>query len=147
MIVVYTDGGSRGNPGNAATGVVIQVDNVPLFESGEYLGVTTNNVAEYTAVIRALDWLVENKTTLLYSSGESIRFRLDSQLVVEQLSGRYAVKQPHILELVRRVQQRLISLEISAQFQYIPRKENARADSLVNQALDAHIEKFIAPNH
>lgn len=139
MIVVYTDGGSRGNPGNAATGVVIQVNNVPLFESGEYLGVTTNNVAEYTAVIRALDWLIENKGTLPHSSGESIQFKLDSQLVVEQLSGRYAVKQPHILELVRKVQQRLVSLEIPAKFQYIPRKENARADALVNQALDAHI--------
>lgn len=139
MIIVHTDGGSRGNPGNAATGVVIQHNTTPLFESGEYLGVTTNNVAEYTAVLRALDWLVLNKETLPHAAGESIQFKLDSQLVVEQLHGRYAIKQPHILELVRRVRQRLSALGIPVLFTYVPRKENARADFLVNQALDAHI--------
>ncbi len=139
MIIVHTDGGSRGNPGQAATGVVVENNNTPLFESGEYLGVTTNNVAEYTAVIRALDWLISQKNTLPHTAGEPIQFKLDSQLVVEQLCGRYAVKQPHILDLVRRVHQKLSTLGIPAQFTYVPRKNNARADALVNQALDAHI--------
>jgi len=137
MIIVHTDGGSRGNPGHAATGVVILDTTTPLFEQGEYLGITTNNVAEYTAVIRALDWLIAHKTTLPHL--EVIQFKLDSQLVVQQLCGKYAIKQPHIFELVRRVRQKLTTLAIPTQFAYIPRKENARADFLVNQALDARI--------
>ena len=139
MIIVHTDGGSRGNPGNAATGVVIEHGTTPLFESGEYLGITTNNVAEYTAVIRALNWLISQKSSTLHMAGELIQFKLDSQLVVEQLNGRYAVKQPNMLELVRQVRQKLSLLGIPAQFTYIPRKENARADALVNKALDARL--------
>lgn len=139
MITIHTDGGSRGNPGHAATGVVVYNDATPLFESGEYLGITTNNVAEYTAVIRALDWLIAQRSTLPHVAGESLQFKLDSQLVVEQLCGRYSVKQPHILELVRQVRHKLTLLGIPAQFTYVPRKDNAHADALVNQALDARI--------
>lgn len=139
MIIIHTDGGSRGNPGHAATGVVIYNDSTPLYESGEYLGVATNNVAEYTAVIRALDWLITQRHTLPHVVGETIQFKLDSQLVVEQLCGRYSIKQPHILELVRQVRQKLSLLGIPAQFMHVPRKENAQADALVNQALDARI--------
>lgn len=135
MITVYTDGGSRGNPGIAATGIVIKKGVETIEESGQYLGVTTNNTAEYEAVIRALEWLTSHKEVAL-SDSAPLLFKLDSQLVVEQLSGRYKIKQPHILVLVKKVHMLISELGIPAQFSHIPRAENARADMLLNKALD-----------
>ncbi|HKY74008.1 MAG TPA: ribonuclease HI family protein [Patescibacteria group bacterium] len=135
MITVYTDGGSRGNPGIAATGIVIKKGLETIEESGAYLGVTTNNTAEYEALIRALTWLTIHKDVAL-SEESPLLFKLDSQLVVEQLNGRYKIKQPHILVLVKKVHTLISSLGIPAQFLHIPRAENARADMLVNKALD-----------
>ena len=97
-MIIHTDGGSRENPGQAATGIVVLNDDGKLvYESGQYLGIATNNTAEYEAVSRALDWLLQEKKTGHFSTPQHIVFKLDSQLVVEQLNGRYAVKQPHIL--------------------------------------------------
>jgi len=136
-MIIHTDGGSRGNPGQAATGIVVLNDDGKLvYESGQYLGIATNNTAEYEAVSRALDWLLQEKKTGHFSTPQHIVFKLDSQLVVEQLNGRYAVKQPHILLYVKKIRSLVSSLGFVVEFRHIPRAENAEADALVNKALD-----------
>ena len=129
MLKINCDGGSRGNPGPAAYGFVIRDGPNIIKEGSGYIGITTNNVAEYTAVIEALGWLKEKKTK------SDINFFLDSQLVVSQLNGIYKVKNSKIRELVIKVH------ELEAAFgkiiyYHIPREENSDADKLVNMALD-----------
>lgn len=140
-MIIYTDGGSRGNPGHAATGIVVFHDNKRIYESGQYLGIATNNTAEYEAVSRALTWLLQEKADGHFSTPQHIVFKLDSQLVVEQLNGRYTVKQPHILLYVKKIKSLISSLGFPVEFQHIPRVENAKADALVNMALDKHNNK------
>ena len=129
MLKINCDGGSRGNPGPAAYGFVIRDGPNIIKEGSGYIGITTNNVAEYTAVIEALGWLKEKKPK------SDINFFLDSQLVVSQLNGIYKVKNAKIRELVFKVH------ELEAAFgkiiyYHIPREENSDADKLVNMALD-----------
>ncbi|MDA1079627.1 MAG: ribonuclease HI family protein [bacterium] len=131
-VVLFSDGGARGNPGPAAVGVVCLSDSKLIFEFGKYLGETTNNVAEYTAVILGLDELLKTKESL-----EEITWKLDSKLVVEQLARRWKIKEPHLQELAKQCWDRLKQLSVPCQFQHIPREENVRADALVNTTLDA----------
>ncbi|PWU23450.1 hypothetical protein C5B42_02750 [Candidatus Cerribacteria bacterium 'Amazon FNV 2010 28 9'] len=133
-VTVHTDGGSRGNPGKSAIGVVIEHEGTSLLSLGQYIGVGTNNRAEYIAVIEALQWLVEHVATL---SGAS--FFLDSQLVVSQLNGVYQVKHPDMIALKKNVDQLRSSLPFRITFSYVPRAQNAAADALVNKALDEHL--------
>jgi ribonuclease HI len=128
-VLVHTDGASRGNPGPASIGVVItSVDGRVLLELGEALRPTTNNVAEYTAVIRALERAAE-------LGAKRVRVMMDSQLVVRQLNGNYRVKHPEMIPLYRRVLE-LIQRFDSVTFEHVPREENVEADRLANQALD-----------
>lgn len=125
---LYTDGGARGNPGPAGIGgILLNEDNV-VVEFSHYIGRTTNNVAEYKALIKGLQ-LAEGKTNKL-------ECYLDSQLVVRQLKGEYKVKQPHLRQLVAQVHQ-LGAKFSSIKYQHIAREKNKRADGLVNQALDS----------
>lgn len=127
--VVFCDGGSRGNPGPSASGVVIKTTkDEKITEFSKYLGVQTNNFAEYTAVILALDWLIEHG----YKEAD---FFLDSQLIVRQLSGQYKVKNVNIKPLYDQVQTRLDKLNTT--FEHVYRKDNTEADAMVNQCLDA----------
>ncbi|MBP9700442.1 ribonuclease HI family protein [Candidatus Woesebacteria bacterium] len=133
IYLIHTDGGSRGNPGQAATGFVIQTDDGSIvFEKGEKIGVTTNNVAEYSAVIAAIKYLLESPTTPIVA-----KFHLDSKLVVEQINGNYQIKQPHLQSLCMEIQKLRKQLPFPCVFSHVPRKENARADFLVNLALDS----------
>lgn len=129
MIIMYIDGASRGNPGPAAIGVVIETDYGAVIDMwGEFIGVATNNVAEYMALIKGLKRLIE------LSIKEAI-VRSDSQLLINQLNGRYRVKSKNILPLYLEA----ISLcrDLTCiEFEYISREENLRADSLANKALD-----------
>lgn len=128
---VYTDGGSRGNPGPSAVGVIIKnQDEEIIFKSGKYIGETTNNVAEYTAVITALEWLVENNTS------DQINFYSDSLLIVNQLKGIYRIKDKKLIALSIRVKglEKIISSKII--FHYLVRENNKLADALVNKTLD-----------
>lgn len=140
-MIIYTDGGSRGNPGHAATGIVVLNNNKVIYESGQYLGIATNNTAEYEAVSRALSWLLQEKANNHFSTPQHIVFKLDSQLVVEQLNGRYTIKRPHILLYVKKIKSLISSLGFSVEFQHIRRTENAAADALVNMALDKHSDQ------
>jgi ribonuclease HI len=127
---VWTDGASRGNPGPAAIGVVIEDPaGGEAATASEAIGTTTNNVAEYRALLRALE--------LLEGLGaRRARFHLDSQLIVRQLNGQYRVKDPKMRDLYARVQGALRGLD-EARFLHVPRAENTRADELANRALDA----------
>jgi probable phosphoglycerate mutase len=128
MIFVYADGASRGNPGPASYGVSI-VDSAgnTIAEFGEQLGIRTNNYAEYQGVIAALRYL---STT----EHRQITIRMDSKLVVEQLSGRWKVKSDDMRELVGEASRLLGPFE--AKLEWIPREQNFRADQMANQALD-----------
>lgn len=132
-IIIYTDGGARGNPGPAAAGVVI-IDGDTKHEFNKYLGpVQTNNWAEYEAVALALE---EAKKEGL--AGRELEIRMDSKLVVEQISGNWKIKEPTLKPQVAKVKALLADFPKYA-FVYVPRAENAEADALVNQALDEQL--------
>jgi ribonuclease HI len=132
-IVVYCDGGARGNPGPAAIGaVVIDPTTSPptrLATVSERIGVTTNNVAEYRACIAGLE-------AARAFRARAIRLRADSMLVVEQLKGRWRVKQAHLRPL-RDEALALLGEYEEVDVAHVRREQNADADALVNAALDA----------
>ena len=129
-VVVHVDGGARGNPGQAAIGVVISTaDGELLEELGERIGVATNNVAEYRAVLRGLERAHE-------LGAEEIEIVNDSELVARQLSGAYRVKHAAMKPLHAEAMAALARFH-SWSVRTVPRAQNARADELVNAALDA----------
>jgi len=129
---VYTDGGARGNPGPAAIGVLVcdKEDNV-IVEHKEFLGEATNNVAEYTAMIRALEIALDH-------TKDVVKCVSDSELMVKQLHGEYKVKAEHLIPLFAQVQD-LVSKFNKVTFSHERRdhKMITEADKLVNEALDA----------
>ena len=134
---INTDGGSRGNPGHAATGYVVKHNEKIICEQGVYIGIKTNNEAEYQAVIHALEWLDKN---INKDNPVSIEFRLDSNLVVNQIKGLYKIKQNQLQLLATRIHSQLKELKAKAEFLHVYREFNAQADALVNKALDEHMQ-------
>jgi len=132
---IYTDGGARGNPGPAAIGVVIKnKQNKLIHQFGRLIGKATNNVAEYKALIAALEWLITNKPK--FTTDPLCHFYLDSALVVNQLNGLWKIKKPHLRQLIINIRQLEGSLGYPIQYTVIPRQKNIQADTLLNQALD-----------
>ena len=131
-VLIYFDGGARGNPGPAAIGaVVLDPSSVPpqrLAAVSERIGETTNNVAEYRALIAGLEAAAATPARVA-------RVRGDSKLVIEQVAGRWKVKQPHLRPLVDRVRELLAGYE-NVDIRHIRREFNSDADALVNAALD-----------
>ena len=128
--IVHTDGAARGNPGPAAIGVVIEDDQGrTVYEASRALGVRTNNEAEYLALITALEYLKGARPS-------HVEFLLDSELVVRQLKGEYKVKEPRLQSLYGQVIM-LLNAVPKHRIRHVPRSENARADELANEALDA----------
>jgi ribonuclease HI len=138
-IFINTDGGSRGNPGPAAVGVVFFDANEKVIHDYKLcIGRATNNEAEYQAIIKALEILLKSKWFAENNIAEKeVICRLDSQLVVEQINGNYKIKQDHIKLLIAQVRQMIAQMNLNISFVHIPREENKLADKLVNQALDA----------
>lgn len=133
-VTVFTDGGARGNPGPSGIGVQILDDkNEVLSELSEYIGQATNNVAEYTAVKRALEHMQE-----FFDDSKAIQvaLHLDSQLVERQLNGVYKVKEPELQTYVDTIKT-LMNEFASVTFTHVMREDNKEADRLVNQALDS----------
>ena len=127
---VHTDGAARGNPGPAAIGIVVQDETGhTVFEASRSLGSKTNNEAEYLALIAALEYLRESRI------GKA-DFFLDSELVVKQLKGEYKVREPRMQALYARVTM-LLNAVPDRSFTHVKRADNARADALANEALDA----------
>lgn len=140
LVIIEADGGSRGNPGPAGSGAVLidaQTGSV-LAEIAMYIGVATNNVAEYRAVLAAVD--VANEI----APDAELLVRMDSKLVVEQMSGRWKVKNEGMQDLFQSMQQSIGTRKIS--FEWIPREQNGKADALANEAMDAEksvVRKYV----
>lgn len=134
MISIYTDGGSRNNPGEAAFGFVIYDNEKEVVGIGKRLGITTNNVAEYTAVIESFAYLLSHRELLGDFSG--IQVYLDSSLICNQMQGKFKVKHPNMIPLFSKAKELEKDLSLKVTYTYIPREKNKRADQLVNMALD-----------
>lgn len=144
-IIVYTDGGSRGNPGPAGAGVFIANEKgIVIKKYSKFLGFKTNNEAEYEALVLALQ-----KIKSLYgkekSKGLDIEFRMDSQLVVRQLTGKYRIEVPTLFPLFIKIWNLKMDFgRIS--FTEIPREQNKEADKLANEAMDEESSKLNSPS-
>lgn len=129
---IYTDGGSLNNPGPAASAFVIYLDSKLFYQSSSPIGVNTNNFAEYTAVVKALEWLIKNKLPAV--SGATLHS--DSSLLVNQLNGMFKVKNATIREFVFKIRSLEQELNVPIVYKYIPREQNRLADSLVKKELN-----------
>jgi ribonuclease HI len=137
IYTIYTDGGSRGNPGPAAIGVVIASQDGTLKKSyGEYIGEKTNNEAEYRAVIFALQKLKQ----LIGSKAKTaqVDFRCDSELLVKQMNGEYKISNPGIQQFFIEIWNLKLDYA-SVSFTHVYREDNKEADKMVNIALDKHL--------
>ncbi len=136
-LTIHIDGGSRGNPGPAAVGVVIVDSDTqqPLHEAGYYLGVATNNVAEYQGLLRSLQLAMQ-------LNPQDVRIYSDSELMVKQLTGEYRVKSPDLQPLFEQAQRLLLRLG-NWQIRHVGRELNKRADELVNRSLDASADVIV----
>jgi len=128
ILSLFTDGGSRNNPGQAAIGIVLVDAGKVIEKIGKRIGIATNNEAEYTALIEGLTLAEKYKP-------EEVKCFLDSELVVKQLTGLYRTKEPKLQNLCIKVK-KLEKLFNKISYKHIPREQNSVADSLVNQALD-----------
>jgi len=135
MITTNSDGGSRGNPGPAALGLIIRDGEKILEEYGEYIGKATNNVAEYHGIIKAM------KLALKYTTGE-VTCIMDSELIIKQLNGEYKVKHPNMKPLYEEVQ-KIIPKFKKVHFIHVKRNQRFQkmADFMVNKALDEKLKK------
>jgi len=131
-ITIFADGGSRGNPGPAASGAVLTDESGEVVaEIGTFLGIATNNVAEWTGLITGLEGALELGAT-------DVTVRLDSELVVKQLSGQYRVKHPGLIPLHAKAKT-LLRKFASHDIGHVRREKNKAADAVVNQTLDANM--------
>ncbi len=135
-ITVYTDGGSRSNPGIAGGGVYMEDENGhEFYREAKFLGVKTNNEAEYLALLMAVEYLMRYELT---NPGQikSVKFFLDSKLVVEQINRRWKIKKAELKQLAETVWKNLSALPYSVEIQHLLRERNEIADELANQAMD-----------
>ncbi len=133
ILTIYTDGASRGNPGPAAAGAVFYCGQAKGGEYGSYLGLATNNEAEYQAIILALQKAKPLKA-------KQINFFLDSELAVKQLNHKYKIKDEKIIPLFIKTWNLIIDFE-KVTFTHIPREKNKEADALVNKILNAEAKQ------
>ena len=127
MLIIYADGASLNNPGPMGIGVVVYKDNVRIEELSDYVGIGTNNVAEYTAVIRALE--------TVHNMGElEAHIKSDSQLLVRQLNKEYKVRDQELLGLHKKLDKLCAGLKVT--FEHIPREHNTEADKLSKEGAE-----------
>lgn len=135
LIKIYTDGGSRGNPGPSALGVHIEDSaGETIKDIGKTLGINTNNFAEYSAIVEALDWVIENRGEM--PNLERIEFYMDSKLAVMQITGMYKVKSPTLKALLIAAKQKEAEIKLPISYEHVYREQNTKADRMVNLALD-----------
>ncbi|MEK7582435.1 MAG: ribonuclease HI family protein [Patescibacteria group bacterium] len=138
---IFTDGGSRGNPGPSAIGVVIKGDAVGKKEYGEYIGIQTNNFAEYTAVIFALKKLKQLIGTDK-AKESTVRVNADSELLVKQVNGEYKIKEDSIRDLFLELWNLRLDFK-KILFSHVFREVNTEADRMANYALDREENKLL----
>ena len=134
-LIIEADGGSRGNPGPAAYGCLVKdaQTNEVLFEEGKTLGITTNNVAEYSGLVAALEAAHE------IDPNAQVEVRMDSKLVVEQMSGNWKIKHVNMKALVEKARKAFAQSQVK--YVWVPREDNLAADTLLNIALDAELNQ------
>jgi ribonuclease H / adenosylcobalamin/alpha-ribazole phosphatase len=134
-LIIEADGGSRGNPGPAAYGCLVKdaQTNEVLFKEGKTLGITTNNVAEYSGLVAALAAAHE------IDPNAQIEVRMDSKLVVEQMSGNWKIKHENMKVLVEKARNAFAQSQVK--YVWVPREDNLAADTLLNIALDAELNQ------
>jgi probable phosphoglycerate mutase len=134
-LIIEADGGSRGNPGPAAYGCLVKdaQTNEVLFKEGKTLGITTNNVAEYSGLVAALVAAHE------IDPNAQIEVRMDSKLVVEQMSGNWKIKHENMKGLVEKARNAFAQSQVK--YVWVPREDNLAADTLLNIALDAELNQ------
>jgi probable phosphoglycerate mutase len=134
-LIIEADGGSRGNPGPAAYGCLVKdaQTNEVLFKEGKTLGVTTNNVAEYSGLVAAL------VAAHAIDPNAQIEVRMDSKLVVEQMSGNWKIKHENMKGLVEKARNAFAQSQVK--YVWVPREDNLAADTLLNIALDAELNQ------
>lgn len=138
-LIVETDGASRGNPGLAGAGIIITDEAGHRLETiGKFLGVTTNNQAEYRALIEGLQAVARHNP-------ESVTVRMDSELVVKQMNGVYRVRHPEIVPLYQQAVEAVMSLP-KVTIVHVPREKNPGADQLANSAIDSRMIKGRGPH-
>ncbi len=129
-LLIHTDGGSRGNPGPGAIGIAVLNDQKKLIkEIGKFIGRSTNNEAEYKAVIEGLKTCKE-------MGGKELKFFIDSLLVVSQLNGKFKIKEPRMKKFYLEIKELEKSFD-SVTYLHVPREKNYMADKIVNEVLDA----------
>jgi ribonuclease HI len=139
-LIVETDGAARGNPGLAGAGIIIKDEKGRRVETiGKFLGVTTNNQAEYRA-------LIEGLLAVLRHNPESVTVRMDSELVVKQMNGQYRVRHPEILALYLEAVEAAQALP-EVHFELVPRERNPGADRVANIAIDSRMIKGRGPDN
>lgn len=133
---LYADGGARGNPGPAGAGAVV-FDSLGkrVVEVSDYLGVATNNIAEYEAVIRGLKALAEEYPEDVLKSAP-LTIRMDSKLVIEQLKGNYKVKHPNLVPRFLELKNIIARSFGNVSYEHVYREKNTDADELANRAMD-----------
>ncbi len=136
QFTLYADGGSRGNPGPSGAGaVVFDAIGKRVAEVSDYLGETTNNVAEYEAIIRGLKALLAAFPEGYFKSA-SVEVRMDSKLVIEQMKGAYKVKHPNLIPRNFEAKNLIARNFSQISFVHVPREKNTDADELANLAMD-----------
>jgi ribonuclease HI len=135
-LVVFSDGGARGNPGPAASSYIILLNGKELIRESKYLGKTTNNVAEYFGILLAMDWISKSDTL---SEIKEIEFNLDSQLVARQLMGLYKIKEAKLKAIAAKIKELERIIDKKVFFIHIPREKNKLADKLVNETIDENL--------
>lgn len=133
FISIFSDGGARGNPGIAASAFVVYQKNKIIYQDAKYIGKTTNNQAEYSAALMAVDWLGKNTKVV---NSQKIKHFMDSELVVKQLRGDYKIKNRDLKKYYEKIKKLIEKHGISIDFVHINRNKNKRADFLVNKILD-----------
>ena len=133
ILTIYTDGGSRGNPGKSACAFAAKLGEEIIKKDSKFLGIATNNVAEYQGVLLAFDWLASAKDNVDF---DEVLFILDSELIVKQLEGIYKIKNSNLLELNLKIKKQINMLNKRVYFKHVTREKNKLADSLVNEELD-----------
>lgn len=131
---IFCDGGARGNPGPGAAAFVVENEGKVVFKGSKLLGKTTNNVAEYSAVLLATKWLKEN-----FDKFEEVTFILDSELVTKQLSGLFKIKNENLRNLYFSIKEMEKSIPLKIFYTSTTREKNRLADLLVNKTLDENL--------
>ncbi len=130
-IKIYCDGGARGNPGPAAYSFIVVENEKVVYKKSRFLGRRTNNFAEYSGVLAALEWLIKKSAGL-----DNVPIFLDSQLAVKQLNGEYKVKSSNLKPLITKIKLLENNMDTKINFYFLPRDKNKLADFLVNKTLD-----------